>query len=327
MSNNDIAGELELTAEDLEWIAKYGNDAEFQDNDTVDMGDEAHPEDDLVDKANDLAIKAADTPADLVDKPKEADIPPVAVDEAAEQQLYADLLSINEKQEELTEALKANIDSLSAKETELAELAKQLDDGDLGQGEYDLAKTKLVEGINELKSQVKALQTEESSNKKLLEDTAVKVDELAKVTQQREVTAKAAAEQSQVQWDNDCNAFLAKPENKIFADDKDKLDELAGFVTVINQRNANKGVQLTNDELLNQARRAVAALHDDVHIPTKAKPAPQLPRTLGAISAAANPTVSAADDFPDLESMSPQERDQAMMSMSREQMKKWAKGQ
>lgn len=344
MSNaNDIKGELELTAEDLEWIAKYGDDPEFIDNSEVDMADEDHPEDQDQDKAaleaEALAKQKADEEARLLAEKQASEAAEAAkkaeqttqVDEEAEQQIYASLLSLNDKQEELAESLKSNTDALQAKETELSEIAKKFDDGELGQGEYDVAKARLTDELSELKKQVKLLTDEEKETKKQLEAAAVKVDELAQLTQKREESSKAMAEQAQKQWNTDCEAFLSKAENKVFVDKPELQEELASFVTTLSQRAVKKGVQIDNNNLLSQARKAVAALYEDIppeSQPSK-KPEPpkkELPRTLGGMSAASNPSVTVKDEFADLENMTPAERDAAMLAVPREQMKRWARG-
>lgn len=344
MSNGaDVKGELELTAEDFEWIAKYGDDPEFQGDTEVDMADEVHPEDEQKDatlEAEALAKQQADEEARLLaeeeakaatEAAKAAAVQLPEIDEAAEQQIYAALLSLNDKQEELAESLKSNTDALQAKEAELSDIAKKFDDGELGQGEYDIAKTRLADEILGLKEQVKSLSSEEKETKKQLQVAAAKVDELAQITQQREESANAVAEQVQNQWNADCDAFMAKEENKVFANNAELQEELAGFVATISQISIKKGIQISNTDLLSQARKAVAALRDD--IPTSSAPAKtatppkkELPRTLGGMSAAANVSMTIKDEFSDLENMSPAERDAALLAMPREQMKRWASG-
>lgn len=346
MSNaNDIKGELELTAEDLEWIAKYGDDPEFIDNSEVDMADEIHPEDEADDEqkatleAEELAKQQEAEQARLLTEKEDTEAAeaakkaaqPQEIDEEAEQQIYAALLSLNDKQEELAESLKSNTDALQAKEAELGEIAKKFDDGELGQGEYDIAKTRLTDEISGLKEQAKSLNTEEKETKKQLEEAAAKVDELAELTKKREDSAKAMAEQAQNQWNTDCEAFLSKAENKVFVDKPELQEELASFVATLSQRAVKKGVQIDNNNLLSQARKAVAALYEDIppeSQPSK-KPEPpkkELPRTLGGMSAASNPSLTVKDEFADLENMTPAERDAAMLAGPREQMKRWARG-
>jgi hypothetical protein len=189
----------------------------------------------------------------------------------------------------------------------------------------------LSDEISGLKEQVKSLSAEEKETKKQLQEAAAKVDDLAKITKQREESAKAIEEQTQNEWDADCDAFMAQAENKVFASNADLQEELAGFVTMISQRAINKGLKISNTDLLSQARKAVAALHDDIPVATTpAKPVTppkkELPRTLGGMSAASNPSMVIKDEFEDLENMSPAERDAALLAMPREQMKRWASG-
>jgi len=344
MSNEQNLANTEMSAEDLAWIDKYKDDPEFQEETPVGMADEPYAEDEDGKQEDDEATKQAEEAARLeaeelarktaedAAKAATTEAQSAAEAEAAEQKLYADLLAINDKQEELKEAAQAAAKELEAKEKELAELAKTFDAGDLGQAEFDIQKTKVNEAINELKAQSKQLKDSQDENGRLLAETAVKVDEVSKAATERKKASDDEEAKGQQQWNADCNEFLSKKENEVFAKDTDLLDELAGFVTTISQRAINKGITLSNADVLAQARKAVAALHDDIPAEEKPKttPAkkeqPTIPPTLGRFSAAATPNVNVDDPFSAFEKLSPAERDAALLAIPREQFKRMGRG-
>lgn len=328
---HNMAGEMELSAEDLAWIEKYKDDPEFSGETAVDMGDEPHPVDEADDgKGKEEAGDDTTAKAEAVQEDEAAET--LAHDtEAAEQKLYADLLELNDKQEALKDDFKAAEATLKAAEKALVDLAIKMDDGELGQAEYEVQKAGLGEAVTEAKAKVKQLKDAQHENQRLLEDAADKVDTVAKAADERKQAAEEAEAQGQQQWIADCQSFLDKPENTIFKDNLERQEDLSECVRTVIQRITHKGQTLSNAEILTQARKMAAALYDDIPAvkeekATAKKPAPvELPVTLGRFNAAGAGTVS-NNDFADFDKMSPAERDAALLAIPRDQLKRMGGG-
>lgn len=296
----DIAGNVFLEAED-EHVE--GEDDESDDEKTEEQ----------------LAAEAAKTVEDALkvedDKLTEAETLEALSDE---------LILVNAALEDAAAKVDEASDDLTAKMTALEELAEALDDGLIGDGKYNLEKVKLEAEIAKLTATVDKAAAIKAENEAKAADLSKQVE--AAEQQQEQVIAKL-----QKEWVDDTANFLALPENAIFAKDPEAEKTIAEMVGVIHKRAVAKGITLSNNEVLAQARAAAKVLYpaipdssnkpivkkEGVQVKPKHKPEP--PITLGGVEKAVDNDTSGKDPLERIDRAPRDTRNKAYRNMSKQE--------
>lgn len=189
---------------------------------------------------------------------------------------------------------------------ELEELAGQLDDGDIGQGAYDVAKLRIDRELRSIDSQITALASERNAvNDKV---------ESSQAQQQAENAAR---------WQNEVTGFLAQPENQIFNTDADAATQFDATLASMDAAGLFEG--LTMPQVLASVRQQLA-IRIDLPAASKAAPvATNKPRATPKIPPSTNmiPATEANDDsageFAYIHKLSGAAYEKALSEMSPEQ--------
>ena len=196
----------------------------------------------------------------------------------------------------LAQAQQKIAEAQTAKEAVLAkydDLAAKFDSGEIGQGAYDAGMRRLDAEYQQVISNISQIDSELSAHQQAVEQSQ---------EQHQQAFGQAAA------------AFMARPENAVFAQGSPEFNELQ---EQINRIYANRP-DLPMDELLNRARAATAASFDNIPAitqvadnkpvtkPEPVKPhrkQPEIPPNIGSVPAVAQ-NESPAGEFAHLEKLS-----------------------
>jgi len=235
--------------------------------------------------------------------------------------LSDELILVNAALEDAAAKVDEASDDLTAKMTALEELAEALDDGLIGDGKYNLEKVKLEAEIAKLTATVDKAAAIKAENEAKAADLSKQVE--AAEQQQEQVIAKL-----QKEWVDDTATFLALPENAIFAQDPEAEKAIADMVGVIHKRAVAKGITLSNNEVLAQARAAAKVIYpaipdstnkpvvkkEGVQVKPKHKPEP--PITLGGVEKAVDNDTSGKDPLERIDRAPREVRQKAYRDMS-----------
>ena len=238
--------------------------------------------------------------------------------------LSDELILVNAALEDAAAKVDEASDDLTAKMTALGELAEALDDGLIGDGKYNLEKVKLEAEIAKLTAAVDKAAAIKAENEAKAADLSKQVE--AAEQQQEQVIAKL-----QKEWVDDTANFLALPENAIFAKDPEAEKTIAEMVGVIHKRAVAKGITLSNNEVLAQARAAAKVLYpaipdssnkpivkkEGVQVKPKHKPEP--PITLGGVEKAVDNDTSGKDPLERIDRAPRDTRNKAYRNMSKQE--------
>jgi len=238
--------------------------------------------------------------------------------------LSDELILVNAALEDAAAKVDEASDDLTAKMTALEELAEALDDGLIGDGKYNLEKVKLEAEIVKLTATVDKAAAIKAENEAKVADLSKQVE--AAEQQQEQVIAKL-----QKEWVDDTANFLALPENAIFAKDPEAEKTIAEMVGVIHKRAVAKGITLSNNEVLAQARAAAKVLYpaipdssnkpivkkEGVQVKPKHKPEP--PITLGGVEKAVDNDTSGKDPLERIDRAPRDTRNKAYRNMSKQE--------
>lgn len=238
--------------------------------------------------------------------------------------LSDELILVNAALEDAAAKVDEASDDLTAKMTALEELAEALDDGLIGDGKYNLEKVKLEAEIVKLTATVDKAAAIKAENEAKVADLSKQVE--AAEQQQEQVIAKL-----QKEWVDDTATFLALPENAIFAKDPEAEKTIAEMVGVIHKRAVAKGITLSNNEVLAQARAAAKVLYpaipdstnkpivkkEGVQVKPKHKPEP--PITLGGVEKAVDNDTSGKDPLERIDRAPRDTRNKAYRNMSKQE--------
>lgn len=238
--------------------------------------------------------------------------------------LSDELILVNAALEDAAAKVDEASDDLTAKMTALEELAEALDDGLIGDGKYNLEKVKLEAEIAKLTAAVDKAAAIKAENEVKAADLSKQVE--AAEQQQEQVIAKL-----QKEWVDDTANFLALPENAIFAKDPEAEKTIAEMVGVIHKRAVAKGITLSNNEVLAQARAAAKVLYpaipdssnkpivkkEGVQVKPKHKPEP--PITLGGVEKAVDNDTSGKDPLERIDRAPRDTRNKAYRNMSKQE--------
>ena len=238
--------------------------------------------------------------------------------------LSDELILVNAALEDAAAKVDEASDDLTAKMTKLEELAEALDDGLIGDGKYNLEKVKLEAEIAKLTAAVDKAAAIKAENEVKAADLSKQVE--AAEQQQEQVIAKL-----QKEWVDDTANFLALPENAIFAKDPEAEKTIAEMVGVIHKRAVAKGITLSNNEVLAQARAAAKVLYpaipdssnkpivkkEGVQVKPKHKPEP--PITLGGVEKAVDNDTSGKDPLERIDRAPRDTRNKAYRNMSKQE--------
>jgi hypothetical protein len=123
--------------------------------------------------------------------------------------------------------------------TKLQELAEQVDDGDLTQGQYDVARAKVDSELRRLDA-------------KIANDESLQ----SQITQQIERGSNDVQAKYEAEFNSEAKAFLDKPENAVFMADEAARGALQTTINQMAQSGMSEG--LTPAQVLTQARAHVA---------------------------------------------------------------------
>lgn len=212
---------------------------------------------------------------------------PAATEPPADEDIYDLIASVTTEMATIDEQRDAVLAEMEA-------LAAQLDDGDIGQGKYDVDLRKLDLKLNKI------------SEKR---DTA---EQNLSAAEQKQA---ATANQQQQKFNVAAQAFLDQPENQMFKPDTPEWKSLDDQVRYLQTTQPN----LSPEIMLQKARKAVAAIIDlpDAAATPKGKikrSAPDIPPTLNSIPAVASNNMS--DEFAHLDNLTGVEHSRALARMS-----------
>lgn len=296
----DIAGNVFLELGDEENAEEHDDDTDPIKAEEEAAAAEAKPDDKLLDDANKLpegeSLEALNDELTLIN---------AAIEDAA--------AKVDEVSDDLTAKMKA-----------LEELAEALDDGLIGDGKYNLEKVKLETEIAKLNTAVDKAASVKAEN----EAKAAEINKKVEVAQQHQEQEVAKLQQV---WVDDTIAFMSLPENAIFAQDPEAEKAIADMVGVIHKRAVAKGITLSNNEVLAQARAAAKVIYPDIPdstnkpvvkkegVQVKPKHKPEPPITLGGVEKAVDNDTSGKDPLERIDRAPRDTRNKAYRNMTKQE--------
>ena len=276
--NNDL-NEFEYSPEELAELAKLDalNDGKEEieeiDVDSDLLDDLLNPEDPKADPAQQEQIdqEPGDDPAqdqnqplpvEGDDKPAEEKQPPEVepvpvVEEIVPIEPAPDYTEQLEEAKSIIEDVQGKIDDAF---TQLTELSEKYDNGEIGQGKYDIERLRLE---REIRKSERLLEEAETEHKNLKKEAETRLSEYQ--------------EQRQSQWQQDIKAFAAHPANTLIVNNPHIAEQFDQILKTMGQSGVFEG--LSNEQILisvrNQLSFRVPELNKTPYVKTTTAQAPQ----------------------------------------------------